>query len=156
MNIETEIARLKEEGYSKTKAAEKLGFSRWKLEGMLEALGIDWPKQRRGSYEVNGLRRTLEQHAKNTGLSISGLHRRLRNGQDANSPAAIVPVTKEEAGRFAELRQQGMPAWQAAQEIGRPYNTLKNAAKRLIPNYEEIVSTAPRIRRSSDEIDLAS
>lgn len=156
MNLEQELRRLKDEGHSKTKAAAALGMTRWKLEGILEVLAIDWPKQRQGSYEVNGLRRTLEQHASKSELSPSGVRRRLLQGQDIAAPSKIVPVTEAEAARFVEMRRTGMPAWEAAQAMGRPYNTLKNAAKKFVPDYDQVVASAPRIRRASEDIDLAS
>jgi len=156
MNILEDLQRLKDSGISRTKAAEALGMPRFKLEEILEVVGIDWPKQVGGTVEIDGVVKTLHAHAEALGVPPTTLRQRLKAGSDLTGPSKIVPVTSEEAHAFAELRKDGVPAWEAARQMGRPYNTLKNAAKKFVPDYEQITSQAPRIRRSADEIDLAS
>lgn len=156
MNIEEDLKRLKDSGISRTKAAEALGITRFKLEAILELFGIVWPKQVGGTVEIDGVVRTLDAHATKLGVPATTLRQRLKAGNELIGPSKIVPVTAEEANAFAELRKAGVPAWEAAQQMGRPYNTLKNAAKKYVPDYEQIAAQAPRIRRSAEEIDLAS
>ncbi|MBD8088523.1 hypothetical protein IFT48_00765 [Pseudomonas fluorescens] len=156
MNIEDDLKRLKESGISRTKAALALGMDKSKLDTIIEVLDMDWPKQVGGTYEINGLRRTLAAHAQALGLPPTTLRQRVKKGTDVTAPLRIAPVTREEAHAFAELRKAGVPAWEAAREMGRPYNTLKNAAKKFVPDYDQISANAPRIRRSPEEISLAS
>lgn len=156
MDILEDIKRLKESGISRTKAAEALGMPRFKLEEILEVVGIDWPKQGGPTYDIDGVTRTIQAHANTLGVPASTIRQRLKDGRDPTAPSAIVPVTLDEANAYAELRKAGVPAWEAAKQMGRPYNTLKNAAKKFVPGYEQITATAPRVRRSDEEIALAS
>jgi len=151
MDILEDIKRLKESGISRTKAAEALGMPRFKLEEILEVVGIDWPKQGGPTYDIDGVTRTIQAHANKLGLPASTIRQRLKDGRDPTAPSAIVPITPDEANTYAELRKAGVGAWEAARQVGRPYNSLKNAARRHVPDYEEIADSAPRSRRSAQE-----
>jgi lambda repressor-like predicted transcriptional regulator len=157
MNIEDDIARLRASGISRTKAAQALGLQKWQLDAMLEVLEIEWkPRIRGGTYVIDGVTDTLDGHAQALGVAPTTLRQRLQAGNDLTAPPANTPVSSEEAHAFAELRKAGVAAWDAAKQIGRPYNTLKNAAKKYVKDYDNIIATAPRIRRSPEEIEQAA
>ena len=157
MDIEKDIERLRNSGISRTKAAEALGINKYKLDCMLEAMAVEWkPRIRGGIYEVDGEKKTLHEHAEQLGVPPSTLRQRLLSGKDPQAPAPNIPVSLEEAQAFTDLRKQGVAAWDAAKQVGRPYNTLKTAAKKMIPEYEAIAANAPRIRRSPEEIENAA
>lgn len=149
MSIECEIRTLHESGMSRAKAARTLKISKERLELFIDAIGLDWKKRiRGGSYVVDGITDTLEGHSKRLGVSVAAIRWRLKRNQPLDTQATPGLVTVEEAKMYADLRQQGVPAWEAAKKVGRPYNSLNNACKRLIPDYEKIVSEAPRTNRS--------
>jgi hypothetical protein len=157
MDIEDDIARLRESGISRTKAAQALGIEKWRLDALIDALKIEWkPNLRGGSFEINGVVKTLASHSETLGLTPSGLRHRLEKGIDLTAPPAYTQVTPEEAAAFVDLRISGVAAWDAAQQLGRPYPTLNKAAKRFVPGYEDMMRGVPRIRRSPDEIEKAA
>ncbi len=145
VNIEDEIRKLRESRLSRTAAAKALNVDLSKFDLMLEAIDLDWDhKIVRGTakYEINGVRDTLENHANRLGVGVGALRWRLAQNQDLEGPSKIPPITEEEAASFVQLRKEGLSALQAAEQVGRPYNTLKNAAKRMFPEYEEVVAKA--------------
>lgn len=148
MSIECEIRTLHEAGTSRAKAARILKISKERLELYIDAIGLDWKKRlRSGSLVIDGVTDSLEGHSKRLGVSVGAIRWRLKRNQPVESQSSHSIVTAEEAEMYADLRKQGMPAWQASEKVGRPYNSLKNACKKLLPDYEQIVSDAPRIRR---------
>lgn len=152
VSIEAEIRALHGSGISRAKAARILKISKERLELYIEAIGLDWQKRiRGGSYVIDGVTDTLDGHSKRLGVSVGAIRWRLQRQQPIASPAANTPVTHSEAKLYADLRQAGVPAWEAAAKVGRPYATLNNACKRLFPDYEKIVSEAPRVRRSEEK-----
>lgn len=149
MSIECEIRTLHESGMSRAKAARTLKISKERLELFIDAIGLDWKKRiRGGSYVIDGITDTLEGHSKRLGVSVAAIRWRLQRNQPLVTQATPGLVTAEQAKMYADLRQQGLPAWEAAEKVGRPYNSLNNACKRLLPEYDKIVNEAPRIRRS--------
>ena len=154
MDIEEDLARLRESGISRTQAAKALGIEKWRLDAMIENLEIDWkPRIRGGTYVIDGVTKTLQEHSDALGVPPTTLRQRMKAGNDLTAPAANTPVGRDEAIAFADLRKAGVPAWDAAKQIGRPYNTLKNAAKKYVPDYDQIIANAPRIRRSPEDIE---
>lgn len=145
VNIEDEIRRLRESRLSRTAAARALNVDLGKFDLMLEAINVEWdhkPVRNTGRHEIDGIRDSLEGHAQRLGVGVGALRFRLAQNQDLEGPSRIQPVTEEEAGEFVRLRREGHSAQKAAEQVGRPYNTLKNAAKRLFPDYEEVVAKA--------------
>lgn len=156
MNIKTQIMELHASGMSRTKAAKHIGVPKEKFDAMLDILKIEWkPRIRGGNIEINGVKDTLENHAKRQGISPHALRYRLAKDKPLNDPAPAKQVTQQEAERFYLLRKEGVPAWDAANQVGRPYQTLRIAAKRLFPDYESVVKAAPRIRRRPEEMQCS-
>lgn len=144
MVFEEKLRELSQKGILKKVAAQQLGVSVYKLEQMRLALGLSWARS--GSYVVDGVLDTLEGHAKRLGVPATTVRYRIQKNQDVKAPSSIRPVTREEVERFIELRKDGKPAMQAAEQVGRPFNTLKNAAKRMFPDYEQLVLRVSRNR----------
>lgn len=143
---EQQVRALHLTGISKTKAAEILGVHKYHLEKYLKVIKLDWkPRVRGGSYVIDGVKDTLAGHAERLGVTVATIRWRLERNQPLDAPPVIDPVIEAEAQAFTELRQEGVPALKAAQIVGRPYESLKNAAKRFCPDdYLKVVSTAPR------------
>lgn len=147
VNIEDEIRKLRESRRSRTAAAKALNVDLGKFDLMLQAIDLDWDHKivrGTGSHEIDGVRDSLAAHADRLGVGVGALRWRLAQNQDIEGPSRIQPVTDSEAGEFVRLRREGLSAQEAADKVGRPYNTLKNAAKRLYPEYEKVVATANR------------
>ncbi len=152
MDLETRIRELHAKGYSRTRAADLIGvpFGRFCL--MIEAMGLEWaahsiqPKDR-GKHFIDGIWDTLKGHAKRMGLSRSGLRWRIQKKIKLDTKVTT-PITPEDAHRFMELRRQQVPARKAAAIIGRPYNSLRLAAKRHCPEYDKVVEKAVRQRQN--------
>lgn len=146
MELEARIRELHASGISKTKAAEQLGIHKYHLEKYLIVLDLDWkPRIRGGSYVIDGVKDTLAGHAERLGVTVATIRWRLQRNQPLDAPPAIDLVIEAEAQAFTELRQEGVPALKAAQIVGRPYESLKNAAKRFCPeDYRKVASTALR------------
>jgi lambda repressor-like predicted transcriptional regulator len=143
VNIEDEIRRLRDSRLSRTAAAKALNVDRAKFDLMLEAIDLSWDQRgNQGRYEIDGIRDSLDRHAERLGIGVGALRFRLAQNQDLEGPSRIRPVTNDEAAEFVRLRREGISAQQSADQVGRPYNTLKNAAKRLFPDYEEVVAKA--------------
>lgn len=150
MAIEDDIKQLQSSGISRSKAALALGITREKLDLILDVMNLEWKAGVRGGrHVIDGVQDTLQGHSERLGISVGKLRWRLNNQRNVTAPVASKTVSREEATLFLELRKSGTPAWQAAESVGRPYNTLKNACKRLFPDYEKVVEAAPRIRRAS-------
>lgn len=150
VTIVFEIRALHESGISRAKAARTLMMSKEKLDLYIDAIGLDWKKRvRGGSCVIDGVTDTLHGHSVRLGVSIGKLRWRLQRNNPIEAPAAYSSVSDQEAKLYADLRRDGMPAWEAAEKVGRPYNTLNNACKRLFADYSEIVNEAPRVRRSA-------
>lgn len=145
---EQQVRTLHLSGISKTKAAQILGAHKYHLEKYLKVINLDWkPRVRGGSYVIDGVKDTLARHANRLGVTVAAIRWRLERNQPLDAPPVIDPVIEAEAKAFTELRQEGVPAMKAAKIVGRPYESLKNAAKRFCPDdYLKVVSTAPRGR----------
>lgn len=153
MELEKRIRELHASGISKTKASEQLGMPMYQLEKRLSLMQLYWkPRVRGGNFVIDGVKDTIEGHSKRLGMTASTIRSRLIRQIPLTAPPAIGSVTQAEAQAFTELRQEGMAAWRAAQTVGRPYESLKNAAKRFCPDYLKVAANAPRIRRSPEEI----
>lgn len=152
--IEQRLVEMHRRGYPRTRAAELLGVTRPSLDAMIEALCLDWPVGRRvRMFEIDGVNDTIYAHAALLGIPAKTLYwRMLRHGDPHRSrPAA---VTDAEARQFLELRGRGVAAWDAANRVGRPYNTLRLACKERFPEYDAVVAAAPRVRRCFRLSDL--
>jgi lambda repressor-like predicted transcriptional regulator len=152
MDIEDQIKKLKESGVSRTKAALALGVSKDKLDDMLEVLELDWkPRIRGGTYVIDGVTDTLHSHAKALGVPPTTLRQRLIKGHDPVKPALVTQITGEDAQRFAQLRKEGVTASKAAEIVGKPEDNLRNAARKLIPDYATIAPASDPIVREEAE-----
>lgn len=150
---EQQVRALHLTGISRTKAAQILGTHKYHLEKYLKVIKLDWkPRVRGGSYVIDGVKDTLARHAQRLGVTVATIRWRLERQQPLTAPAAINPVSQVEAITFTALRKVGVPAWNAAVIVGRPYGTLNIAAGRLRPDYLTVTASAPRIRRSPKEI----
>lgn len=154
MSLEQEIRDLHASGISKTKAAQQLGLTVHKLNAWLEAEGwtLKWKRTPTGGkHTIDGVTDTLAGHAARYGITVGTLRGRLSRKQDLiTTPSKAAVATPEEARRFTDLRRQGIQAWAAAEMVGRPYNTLKNAAKKFCPDYLTVVEEAALNRRASN------
>lgn len=152
MDIEDQIKKLKESGISRTRAALAIGVSRDRLDDMLEVLELDWkPRIRGGTYVIDGVTDTLQSHAKALGVPPTTLRQRLTEGRDLVKPILVADITSEEAVRFAQLRKEGVTVSKAAEIVGRAASNLRNAAKKLIPDYQAIASSNDPISREEAE-----
>lgn len=152
MDIEDQIKKLKESGISRTRAALAIGVSRDRLDDMLEALELDWkPRIRGGTYVIDGVTDTLHSHAKALGVPPTTLRQRLNEGRDPVKPVLVTEITCEEAERFAQLRKEGVTVSKAAEIVGKAASNLRNAAKKLIPDYEAIAPSNDLISREEAE-----
>ncbi len=162
MDITTQIKELHSQGISRRRASQYLGIDKEKLDLMLEYLNIDWkPGIRGGTYDVDGKIDTLENHSQRLGITVSALRYRLEKGKDLQGPGLAKQVTVEEAQQFYDLRKKGVTAKDAAAQVGRPYNTLKNAAKRYFSDYDDMIKSVARTQRQTaasndDTMSLAS
>lgn len=154
MSLEKEIRDLHASGISRAQAAHKLGLTVDKFGAILQTGGwnLRWKRTPTGGkHTIDGVTDTLSGHAARYGITIGTLRGRLERKEDLKAPPSVAAmVTEEEARKFTELRREGVPAWAAAELVGRPYNTLKNAAKKFCPDYQSVIEEAPRIRRSGD------
>ena len=142
------VRKLHEAGYSRSRAAATLGVSLYHLDCMAKEAGLVWQiGLRPGRITIQGQTATWKQHARRYGLSIGTLRYRLENGIPLEGPIEKRPVTREEALRFFELRKSGLPAWKAADQVGRSYTNLNKAARTLFPDYRETIKRLPRKRR---------
>lgn len=156
MDIESQIRTLHASGISRAKAALTIGIPRWRLDLFISAMNLDWKLRiRGGSCVIDGITDTLLGHSERLGVSVGKIRWRLQNDKPLEAPTTITLVTPEEAQQYTELRKQGVAAWEAAKVVGRPYNTLRLAAKKFCPEYLEVAKAAPRIRRSPEEIEAA-
>lgn len=146
MYDEQQVRALHLTGISKTKASEILGIHKYHLEKYLKVIGLEWKSRvRGGSYVIDGIKDTLAGHSERLGVTIATIRWRLERNLPMDAPPAIDMVIEAEAQAFTELRKEGVPALQAAKIVGRPYESLKNAAKRFCPDdYMKVVCTAPR------------
>lgn len=141
---------------SRKKAAKELKIPVWKLDIMASHLGLDWPRRiQGGSVEINGVVDTWARHSERLGISVGALRWRLKNSGNIAKDEPL-PITEQEARQFTDLRKQGIPAWAAAARVGRPYATLRVAAIKFCEDYADAVNDAPRVRRSTEEIQAAS
>ena len=147
VNIEDDIRRLRESRLSRSAAAKALNIELRKFDLMLEAIDMDWDHKivrGTGRHEIDGVRDSLAAHADRLGVGVGALRWRMAQNQELEGGSRIQPVTDSEVGEFVRFRREGLSAQEAADKVGRPYNTLKNAAKRLYPEYEKVVATANR------------
>ncbi len=150
MGIEEQLIQLKESKTSRAQAAKLLNVTREKFDDILAVVRLDWDKglqTQSHACVVDGVRDTYEAHAERLGISVGMLRWRMDRNQDLSEPSKIVPVTEEEAIKFVTLRREGMGAQKAAEEVGRPYNTLKNAAKKFCPDYDEVVLKSVKVTK---------
>ncbi len=153
MELDARIRELHTKRIAHTVAAELLGICRKTLARKIAELGLDWPKGiPGGGTVVDGVRDSLERHALKRNMTPGRLAWLMQNKQPLNTPAPPAEPTPEEARAFTELRRQGVPAWEAATRMGRPYETIRKAALRYCPDYRGVVKNAPRVRRSTTEI----
>lgn len=150
------IGKLSASGISKNRAASILKITPEKLGKMIMRLDLEWkPPVKTGSQVIDGIRDSLQGHSQRLGITVGQLRSRLKRQQPLIGPPAVKPIDMAEARRFLEHRKNGLPAWKAAEQVGRPYGSLKDACKRLLPDYDEVVMSAPRIRRSPEELEAA-
>lgn len=153
-DVEQRLVEMHRLNYPRTRAAELLGVNRTSLDAMIEVLGLDWPVGRRGRlFEVDGVLDTIYGHSTRLGVPAKTLYWRLRRHGDPHR-ARVGTVTDAEARQFLELRGRGVAAWDAANRVGRPYNTLRRACKERFPDYDAVVAAAPRVRRCFRLSDL--
>jgi lambda repressor-like predicted transcriptional regulator len=150
MGIEEQLAKLKESKTSRAQAAKLLNVTREKFDAILEVVGLEWEKGLQTENHaciVDGVRDSYEAHADRLGISVGMLRWRLDRNQDLSEPAKIVPATQGEALLFLQHRKNGETAQKAAALVGRPYNTLKNAAKKFCPDYDEVVLKSVKVTK---------
>lgn len=152
MTAEEQIIAYSKQGLSKAAAAALMGMTEYSFAQALEVMGFKWPPSRVGRLVIDGVEGTIANHAKRLGVTRCALRGRLRRtGDHPVTEQVYTPVSDEEVDKFIQLRLDGVPAWQAAQMIGRPYNSLrKHAAKR--PGYNKALSKVKRKRRSPEEL----
>lgn len=143
MSLDDRIRELHASGVSRTRAAELIGVTRPRLDWMIEALGLHWPKKlREGQIIIDGIKDTWVGHSKRTGVSVSSLRWKYRKSKGM----AVAPISDDELARFVEMRK-AMPAVAAAEILGRSYNQLHANAKERVPGYLESFRKLPRFRR---------
>lgn len=150
MGIEEQLIQLKESKTSRAQAAKLLNVTREKFDDILAVVGLDWDKglqTENHACVVDGVRDTYEAHAERLGISVGMLRWRMDRNQDLSEPSKIVPVTEEEALLFVQYRRAGETAQKAAALVGRPYNTLKNAAKKYCPDYDDVVLKSVKVTK---------
>jgi lambda repressor-like predicted transcriptional regulator len=150
MGIEEQLAQLKESKTSRAQAAKLLNVTREKFDAILEVVGLEWEKglqTERHACVVDGVVDSYEAHAERLGISVGMLRWRMDRKQDLHEESKIIPVTEQEAFKFVEYRRAGETAQQAAALVGRPYNTLKNAAKKFCPDYDEVVLKSVKVTK---------
>lgn len=152
MHLEKRIIDLKNSGLSRAAAARELKMSKYQLQIMIDAMSLEWPKMSKpASYVIDGVLDTLAGHAARHKTTVGIIRYRLRTNKQIDAPK-VPPVSRHEVLAFVDLRKDNVPAWKAAEQVGRPYNTLKNAAKKMVPEYEHIVAISTRMRRPANEI----
>jgi lambda repressor-like predicted transcriptional regulator len=145
MGIEQQIRDLHAAGTSKIDTAKSIGVSLNRLEWMLSTMKFEWKRQSRGgSYVIDDIRDTLHGHAKRLGVSVATIRWRLKRNQDLVAPPVHNPITRAEAKLFVELREAGTQASAAAKQVGRPYNSLKEAAVRFFPDNKAVTARRSR------------
>jgi hypothetical protein len=145
MGIEQQILDLYAAGTSKIETAKEIGVPLSRLEWMLRTMGFEWKRQSRGgSYVIDDILDTLHGHSKRLGVSVATIRWRLNRQQDLLAPPAYNLVTREEALLFVELREAGTQASAAAKQVGRPYNSLKEAATRFFPGNRAVTPRRSR------------
>jgi hypothetical protein len=151
MGIEQQILDLYAAGTSKVETAKIIGVPLTRFEWMLTTMGLQWKRQPRGgSYVIDNIRDTLHGHARRLGVSVATIRWRLKRNQELAAPPAYRPITRAEAKLFVELREAGTQASAAAKQIGRPYNSLKEAAIRFFPGNRAVTP-----RRSRQQVTAA-
>jgi len=156
VSLEKEIRALHESGMTRAEAAEQMGLTLDKFAAMLQVSGwkLKWKrKSTGGKHTINGVTDTLQGHANRLGLPVGTLRGRLERQQDVKAPPRIAQVTQQEAQMFTELRRQGIGAYAAAEQVGRPYNTLKNAAKKFCSDYDTVVEITQGKRTVESRIE---
>jgi hypothetical protein len=150
MTISDQITELNRSGLSKVKTAKALGLTVDALNHLIQSHGIKWvPRIGLGTVIIDGIKDSLDAHAERLGISVGCLRWRLQNHKDLKDPVAIVPVTEDEAKRFTQLRREGYSHQQAADVVGRPYNTLRRAAIKYCPDYHLVVEQAAKVSNAS-------
>lgn len=145
MGVEQQIRDLHAGGTSKIDTAKRIGVTLPRLEWMLATMKFEWKKQSRGgSYVIDNIRDTLHGHAKRLGVSVATIRWRLNRNQELTAPPAYSLVTRAEAQLFVELREAGTQASAAAKQVGRPYNTLKEAVARFFPDNKVVTPRRSR------------
>jgi hypothetical protein len=138
MALDDQIKELHSQGISKARACLQLGIQRWHLDQFIEAMGLDWkPRIRGGSFVIDGVTDTLQGHSERLGVSVGKIRWRLKQNMPVVAPAAYTPISLEEVELYLKLRKSGMTNHGAASQVGRPYNTLRNAAKRFFPDRQQ-------------------
>ena len=148
MDIEARLRDLHAKKTSRYRAAELLGVNRYSLDAMIETLGLDWPPGLSRLYTLDGIEATMKEHAARLGVKVNTLRWRLNNRR--KSPPQ---PTEEDAKKFATLRAEGVPAWEAALKTGYTYDQLRPLAKKLCPGYGQAVARAQRVRRTKRELE---
>lgn len=140
---------------SRSKAAKTLKLPVWKLDIMIDSLGLNWQRRiRGGSVEIDGIVDSWSGHSNRLGIPVGALRWRIKN-RGTTEMEEVPPITEQQARQFTDLRKQGIPAWAAAARLGQPYANLRVAAIRFCEDYAAAVSQAPRIRRTLEEIEGA-
>lgn len=154
MNFAQEIINLNNAGLSKAEVVERLDLQSLDvLNYIIDSSGITWSPNRGSSpkYVVNGVLDSITGHADRLGISVFAVRAKISSSKSANDSIVIdassvnqkaAPVSIAEARKFLDLRLSGHTAAEASEIVGRPYNTLKNAAKKFIANYDDLLKAA--------------
>lgn len=150
MSLEEKIRSFHRSGKSRTVTAQLLGLSMYRLQLLVDAMDIDWPKRVTGRITLDGITTTWAKHAERLGIPEGTLRWRYRPGRVPSTKKGSITV--EEVTKFLEMREKRIPASTAADMMGRSYNQLHARAKELLPDYRTRLTKIPRTRRTQAEI----
>lgn len=150
-DTEERVRALHGRGISLTRAADLLGISPNRLRNIADVLGLDWPKFKGRQVVIDGIKDTISAHARRLGMSSGGLNWRL-NKHGTHEPQN--QRFKRPAGveKFVEYRRQGIPAWRAAVLAGDSFSRLDKWARRDFPDYQVVIRSAKRVRRTKAQL----
>ena len=151
MEIEEKIREMAKAKVPMYLASQRLGIYREKFDAIVEAMGLVWPSRHR-TYVLDGVEDTIAGHARRLGIGRTRLSNRLKAGIDHHIQIVRSQVTDQDVERFMYLREAGIPAWQAAVEVGHHYNTLRKHALGN-PRYAEVMKAVKRVRRTPKQIN---
>lgn len=142
MTVAEQLKRFAAQGMTRTQAANALNIELRQLTELAAECGVTF--RRRGEFELDGAWGTASEHAQRLGMSVSCLRWRLQNNK-MRAPRKL-PVTDAEVDQYIAKRLEGLPAWDAAAAVGRPYNTMHLAAGQR-PEYRQLLADQAGTRR---------